>query len=50
MVVSGAVVSTVQVVEAGEASVLPAASLALTEKVCDPSERSVYSFGEVHAV
>ncbi len=33
IVVSGAVVSTVQVVEGGEASVLPAASVALTEKV-----------------
>jgi hypothetical protein len=39
--VSGAVVSTIQVVEAGEASVLPAPSVALTSRVCDPSERSV---------
>ena len=48
IVVSGAVVScggggtsTVKVLEAGMASVFPAASLALTEKVCDPLERFV---------
>ena len=35
MVVSGATVSTVHVREAGEASVLPAASVARTWKVCD---------------
>ena len=39
MVVWGAVVSTVQVLKAGVASVLPVASVALTWKVCDPSER-----------
>ena len=37
--VSGAVVSTVQVYEAGEPSVLPAASLALTLNVWLPSAR-----------
>jgi hypothetical protein len=39
MVVWGGVVSTVQFLKAGVASVLPAASVALTWKVCDPSER-----------
>jgi hypothetical protein len=45
MVVFGGVVSgggavlTVQVLEAGVASTLPAASIALTEKVCEPSGR-----------
>jgi hypothetical protein len=46
MVVSGAVVScggggtfTVKVLDAGVASTLPTPSLALTWKVCDPSER-----------
>ena len=34
--VSGAAVSTVHLRNAGVASVLPAASLALTEKVCEP--------------
>ena len=37
--VSGTVVSTVQFCAAGLASVLPTASMALTWKVCDPSER-----------
>jgi Zn-dependent protease with chaperone function len=37
--VSGAVVSTVQVNEAGVRSVLPTASLARTWKVCEPSAR-----------
>ena len=37
--VSGAVVSTVHVRVAGVASTLPAASLARTENVCDPSAR-----------
>ena len=49
MVVSGAVVSagggggtsTVKVLEAGVASTLPAPSVALTSKVCDPLERFV---------
>ena len=48
MVVSGGVVScgggavlTVQVRLAGEASVLPAGSVALTEKVWEPSDRLV---------
>ena len=50
MVVSGATVSTVQVVEGGEASVLPAASVAFTEKVWGPSLRPVRLMGEVHSV
>ena len=37
IVVSGAIVSTVHVYEAGVASVLPAASVAATRKVCEPS-------------
>jgi hypothetical protein len=37
----GAVVSIVQVRLAGVASVLPAASVALTSKVCCPAERLV---------
>ena len=37
----GAVVSIVQVKDAGDASVLPAASVARTSKVCEPSERPV---------
>ena len=41
IVVSGAVVSTVQVLEAGVASTLPAVSMARTEKVWEPSERLV---------
>jgi hypothetical protein len=58
MVVSGGVVScgggavlTVQVRVAGVASTLPAPSLALTEKVCEPSARTPCSgtvFGELH--
>jgi hypothetical protein len=39
IVVCGAVVSIVQPYAAGVASVLPAASVALTSKVCEPSER-----------
>ena len=50
MVVSGAVVSTVQVRLAGVPSVWPAASVALTWKVCEPSERSVLFSGEVQGV
>jgi len=41
IVVSGAVASIVQVRVAGLASVLPAASTALTENVCAPSDRPV---------
>ena len=37
----GAVVSIVQVKLAGDASVLPAASVARTWKVCEPSARPV---------
>jgi hypothetical protein len=48
MVVSGAVVSTVQVLKAGVASVSPVASVALTRKVCDPSERLTKLLGELH--
>ncbi len=47
--VSGAAVSTVKLRVASEASVLPAASLALTEKVCEPSESPVSSFGDEQA-
>ena len=39
IVVSGATVSIVQVKLAGEASVLPAVSVARTSKVCEPSAR-----------
>jgi hypothetical protein len=48
MVVSGAVVSTVQVKSAGVGSVLPASSVAFTEKVWEPSLRPVRLLGEVH--
>ena len=41
MLVSGAVVSTVQLKLAGVASTFPAASLARTWKVCEPSVRPV---------
>ena len=41
IVVFGAVVSIVQVKLAGVASVLPAASVARTSKVCEPSPRPV---------
>ena len=50
--VSGAVVSvgavTVQPALAGLASVLPAASVARTLKVCEPAPRALYAFGLVH--
>jgi hypothetical protein len=55
MVVSGAVVSvgatvvTVQARTAGEASVLPAASVARTLNECEPALRPLYDFGVVHA-
>jgi methylmalonyl-CoA mutase cobalamin-binding subunit len=49
--VLGGVVSpsarTVQLRLAGEASVLPAASVALTEKVCEPIVSELYSLGEL---
>ena len=35
---------------AGVASTLPAASVALTEKVCEPLARPVYFFGEEQAL
>ena len=35
---------------AGEASVLPEASFALTEKVCEPTASPLYFFGEVQAL
>jgi hypothetical protein len=41
MEVSGAVRSTVKVVEAGVASVLPAVSFARTSIVCEPAESPV---------
>jgi hypothetical protein len=52
MVVSGAVVSAggsiVQVRVAGEASTLPAASVARTLNVCEPALSALYAFGLVH--
>src|SRR3954451_25429571 len=48
-VVSAGVVSTVHVRVAGEASVLPAPSVARTSNLCDPSARPLYAFGDVHA-
>jgi hypothetical protein len=47
-VVSG-VASTVQVRLAGEASVLPAASVALAEKVCEPEARELKEVGEAQS-
>src|ERR1700741_3511527 len=38
---------TVQVREAGEPSVLPAASVARTSKVCEPFVSPEYAFGDV---
>jgi hypothetical protein len=56
IMVLGAVVSaggggacTVQPRVAADASALPAASVALTEKVCDPRARPLYALGEVQA-
>ncbi len=48
-IVSGAAVSTVNVWEAGVASVLPAASRARTSNVCDPSLSFAAVNGVVHA-
>src|SRR3954464_653772 len=51
--VFGAVVSavvTVQVREAGDASVLPTGAVARTSNVCEPSPRPLYAFGEVQSV
>ena len=45
--VVGAVVSTLQLKEAGEASALPALSTAFTSKVWEPSPRPLSSRGEV---
>ncbi len=50
IVVCGAVVSTVQVRAAGVGSGLPAASLAVTVRVCEPSLRAVYGWGDRHGV
>src|SRR5919106_1377797 len=47
MFVFGAVRSIVQVCDAGVASVLPAASVARTSKVCEPADRLVKLFGDV---
>ena len=41
IVVSGAIVSTVHVREAGDPSVLPAGSVARTWNVCEPCESPV---------
>ena len=50
IVVSGGVVSAaaeiVQVCVAGEATTLPAASVARTSNVCDPAPRPLYAFGD----
>ena len=48
--VSRRVVSVLSVRSAGLASTLPAASLALTSKVCCPSVRALYSLGEEQAL
>lgn len=45
--VSGATVSTVQVYDAGEPSMLPAASVARTAKVCEPSAMPLKLWGDV---
>ena len=47
MPLPGVPASIVQVRLAGEASVLPAASVALTSNVCDPVDNPEYDFGEV---
>ena len=47
--VSGAIVSILHVYVAGLASTLPAVSIALTWKLCDPSESDGVVNGEVHA-
>ena len=44
------VVSIVHEYVAGVASVIPAASVARTAKVCVPSARLLYAFGDAHAV
>ena len=46
--VFGATISTVHVYVAGEVSTLPAVSIALTWKLCDPSESDGVVNGEVH--
>jgi hypothetical protein len=48
IVTTGAVVSIVQVEEA--LPVLPAGSVAVTVKVCEPAARALYESGEVHVV
>src|SRR5918999_1414523 len=50
MLVCGSVRSIVHVTAAGVPSVLPAASVALTSKVCEPALRPMYDLGEVHDV
>src|SRR5215217_3223526 len=50
VVEAGAVASIVHVNDAGVASVLPAASVARTSKVCEPSARPLYDFGEEQVV
>src|SRR5258706_3247394 len=47
--VFGATVSTVHVLDAGDASVLPVASFARTRNVCEPLARPEYAFGLVQA-
>jgi hypothetical protein len=48
IVVCGAVVSTVNVRVAGDASVFPTPSVAVTVSVCSPSARGVGVYGESH--
>jgi hypothetical protein len=48
-VVSGSGAAAVHVLEAGDGSVFPAASVARTSNVCEPSLKFEYAFGELHA-
>lgn len=50
IVVAGAVRSTTHVAVAGVASVFPAMSVALTEKLCGPLAREFRVWGEVHVI
>lgn len=50
ILVSGAVVSTVHVWTAGDASTFPAVSVARTENVCTPSASPWIDVGDVHGV
>jgi hypothetical protein len=51
IVVFGGVVSGAEIVQvcvAGEASTLPAPSVARTSNVCEPTPRPLYAFGDAH--